>query len=170
MASIIKKVEFSELVDTLISVGNSIDELLRQSKVNNKGQVIWNGYKSFKLFLKHIESEAVKKSAKELGLGETTVRDRFRVLTLPCPAYLAMESGDITFSKAKHLTAINFDFEDANDIKIAQEIVDEIKNGISEKEIKELVKARSKEVWHQADIVVYRFAEQNNINEKTLCD
>jgi len=169
MATIIKKAEFGELVDTLISVCHSIDELLLKAKEQNKGKSIWNGHKSFKLFLKHIEAEAVKKSAKELGLGETTVRDRFRVLTLPTPVFLAMEAGEITFSKAKHLTAINFDFEDDNDIKIAQEIVDEIKKGISEKEIKEIVKGRSKDVWHQGDIVVHRLAEQNKIGKETTC-
>lgn len=169
MATTIKKAEFGELVDTLISVCHSVDELLLKARQEQKGYMIWNGHKSYKLFLKHIESEAIKKSALELGLGETTVRDRFRVLTLPTPVFLAMESGDITFSKAKNLTAINFDFDDINDVKVAQEIVDEIKKGIAEKDIKEIVKNRSKDVWHQGDIVVHRLAEQNKISEKTLC-
>ena len=166
---VIKKAEFSELVDTLISVCHSIDELLIKAREEKKGNMIWHGHKNFKAFIKHIESEAIKKSAKELKLGETTVRDRFRVLTLPYPVYAAMECGDITFSKAKQLTAINFDFDDINDAKVAQEIVDGIKTGISEKEIKELVKSRSKEVWHQGDVVVHRIAEQNKVSEKTLC-
>lgn len=166
MAAIIKKAEFSELVDTLISICHSIDELLFKAKEGKKGEKIWQGHKNYKLFLKHIESEAVKKSAKELGLGETTVRDRFRVLSLPYPVYLAMEQNEITFSKAKHLTNINFDFDDLDDVKIAQEIVEEIKKGTSEKEIKELVKNRSKEVWHQGDVVVHRLAEQNGISEQ----
>ena len=169
MASVINKAEFAELVDTLISVNNSIDTLLLKAKDDNKGKPIWTGHKNFKMFLKHIESEAVKKSSKELELSETATRDRFRVLSLPYPVYSALEENELTFSKAKHLTAINFDFEDPNDVNIAQEIVDQIKTGISEKDIKELVKNRSKEVWHQGDVVVHRLAEQNKIDEQTVC-
>jgi len=169
MASLIKKAEFGELVDTLISVCHSIDDLIKKAREEKKGNRIWYGHKNFKVFLKHIESEAIKKSAKELDMGETTVRDRFRVLTLPYPVFEAVEDDSISFSKAKYLTSINFDFDSDSDARIAQEIVDEIKKGISEKDIKEVVKKRSKEIWNSGDVVMHRLAEQNKISEKTLC-
>lgn len=169
MATTIKKASFDELQNTLSVMGNKIDTLLQKAKQGKRGKKIWDGFKTYKDFLKHIESVATKEIASELSMGESTIRERWKALTLPDPVYFALEKDEISFSKIKPLTAINFDFEDPNDVKVAQEIVDEIKKNISLEEIKELVKTKAKSIWHSKDIVMERFAEQNGINDKTVC-
>ena len=162
MASPIKKATFDDLFTTLQAVANNIDRLLQEAKELNKDKA-WSGYPNFKSFLKDVEVKAIKGSAKELNLGDTTVRDRWKVLTLPTPVFDAIESGQFSFSKVKPLVAINFDFENDKDIEVAEEILNELRKGLTAKEIKEVVKEKATQIWNGNDIVVKRLAEQNGI-------
>lgn len=169
MASAVKQTTFEEYRLTLATVLNKIDEALTIIKNRQKNLPVWKGFDSFKDFLKDLEKTALKNAAKELEIGSTTVRDRWRVLTLPFPVYAAIEDGDITFSKAKLLTAINFDFDNDNDAEVAYSIVKEVKGGMKVPDIKKLVEEKSPEVWNPSDIVMQRIAEQHGITADTTC-
>jgi hypothetical protein len=169
MASAVKKTTFEEYHLTLATILNNIDEALTVIKNRQKNLPVWKGFDSFKDFLKDVEKAALKKSAQDLEIGTTTVRDRWRVLTLPFPVYAAIEDGDITFSKAKLLTAINFDFDNDSDAQVASDIVQEIKGGLKVPEIKKLVEEKSPEVWNPSDIIMQRIAGQHGITADTTC-
>jgi hypothetical protein len=110
----------------------------------------------------------LKDIAELQGLGSTTVRDRWKILTLPSPVFCAIELGEISFSKAKPLTSIAFDFESDKDCEICSEIVDKIKDGGKVADIKEAVSEASSKVWNEATIIMQRIAEQHGINEKSV--
>jgi len=165
-----QKNAFRKLQDTLSVVTKEIDNCFERAKSNGeKGKRIWDKYSNFKSFLDAIESDAIKAVSKDLGLSESTIKERWRILTLPSPVYDALEEGSITMSKAKPITATAWDFEDEKDIEIIGKIVDSIKEGFTVEQIKEMVKKESVNVWHSKDIVMERLAKQNHITEKTLC-
>lgn len=167
MAQGIKKISFEEIADTMVTMENKIDSFLTEAKKENKGKKVWYGFPNFKTFLKNIERRAVKETAKKYNLGETTIRERWKILTLPTPVFTALEAGIISLSKARLMTAINFDFENDNDIKIAEKIVEEIKKGISVDEIKTLVTKESSKIWNESDITMFNIAKQNGITVNT---
>jgi len=169
MTSAIKKTTFKEYQETLTTILKYIDEALVRVKNRQKNLSIWKGYGNYNDFLKTIEKGALKETTKEMGLGATTVRDRWRILTLPSPVYCAIEDNEITFSKSKYLTSINFDFENDGDIKVASEIVEEIKTGLTNPKIKDLVASRSAEIWNQSTIIMSRIAEQHGITADSKC-
>lgn len=164
MPSAVKKTDFSEYQQTLSVITNFIDKELQTIKGRQKNLPVWHGHKSFKYFLKDLEKKALKNASEEMGLAATTVRDRWSILTLPFPVYAAIEDGDISLSKAKPLTKMNFDFESENDASIAMEIVERIKNEkLSINDIKAMVEEKSSQVWNESTIVVQRVAEQNGV-------
>lgn len=170
MANPIKKVEFSELYNTMTKVCAIIDGLFMQTKTGKKkGKKIYDGFSSYKEFLHHIETEAIKVSAKELDLGETTVRDRWKIMTLPLPVLDALEANEVSFSKLKPLTTINFDIENPKDVDLAQRLIDEIKKDISMDEIKALVKKESVNIWNSQTVLMEMFAKQNGITSTSVC-
>ena len=163
MTSAIRHTTFDEYHKTLSLILDNIDKAFKLIKDRQKNLLVWHEYPSYKDFLKIIEKEALSVSSKELGIASTTIRDRWHVLTLPVSVYSAMEEGVITFSKAKLMTVINFDFENNSDILIAEEIVQKIISGLTNAEIKELIQKRSSEVWNGSQIIMERLAEQNDI-------
>jgi len=169
MTSAVKQTTFEEYYETMVVMLAYLDKELTHIKNRQKNLSVWKGYKNYLEFLKTIERDALKHTIKELGLAKTTIRDRWMVMTLPAPVYCSIESGDITFSKAKIMTSINFDFENDSDIKVADEIVEQIKSGISNPEIKELVKTRSPDVWNPSTIVIQKIAEQHGLLNDTKC-
>jgi len=170
MASAVKKTTFEDYQQTLSTVLDNIDKHLIHVKNRQKNLSVWKGFDSFKDFLKDVEKKALRQTVKDLELATSTVRDRWKVLTLPTPVYSAIEDGRISFSKAKPLTAIDFDFENDNDIAVAEEIVKEIEEKkIAIKDIKDLVAEYSPKVWNPSDIIIQRIAEQYGITEDTRC-
>ena len=163
MTSAVKKTTFEEYRETLTIVLKHIDEAFVHIKNRQKNLSVWKGCENYNSFLRDVEKSALKSTVKELGLGSTTVRDRWRVLTLPASVYCAIEDGEITFSKAKLMTAINFNFNNDADIKVASEIVDEVKSGLTNPKIKEMVSARSSDVWNHSTVVMAQIAEQHDI-------
>ena len=168
MSGAVKKTTFEDLQDTLSIILSRIDELLKESKGHANGKPIWHKQKSFKAYLKKIEKDALKDATELLGLGATTVRDRWKILTLPHPVYSAIESGEISFSKAKPLTSIVFDFESDSDSEVCFELVEYIKQGAKLAEIKEAVSDFSSKVWNESSIIMQRIAEQNGITEDSV--
>lgn len=169
MASVVKKTTFDEYYQTLYTMTKHIELQFDEVKNRQKKLLVWKGHDSFKDFLKDIERKAIKATMEELSLSESAIRDRWYVLTLPSCIYFSLEDGSLSFSKAKFLTAINLDAFSDSDCKLAEELVDEIKKGISNDEIKELVKKNINKVWNQLDIVMIRLAEQSGITQSTLC-
>jgi len=169
MASTIKKTTFDEYRLTLSTMLKHIDKQLVLIKSRQKNLSVYKDYDSYKDFLKDMEKIAIKKAMEELSLGETTVKDRWHVLTLPPAVFFALEQGEISFSKAKLLTTIHFDFNSESDNKIAEEIIQEIKKDLSNDEIKAVVKNRAKDVWNPSDIRMIKIAEQHGITQSTKC-
>ena len=167
MTSAVKHTSFDEYQNTLSVILKEIDDSLMQIKNRQKNFPVWKDYKNYQDFIREVERTALKRAAKELGIGDTTIRDRWHVLTLPTPVYNALESGDISFSKAKFMTAIHFDFENDNDVAVAEEIVVEIKGGLNNPQIKDLVEKKSAQVWNKKDIVVQRLVEQHGMTEES---
>ena len=162
MASKVKQAEFDNLHDTLLAVEKSIDAQLDEAIAQNPEKP-WDGQANLKSFLKSVERTAIKNAAEELDMSESAVRDRWHILTLPSPVYYALESGEITMSKAKLLTAINWDFESEKESAIAEEIVKEIKRGGSVDSIKAMVTKAGTQVWNSSDITVHNMAKQHGI-------
>ena len=122
----IHKTTFDELYNTMNTVCKKVDIQFAITRLKNKGNKIYDGFDNYKEFLHHVETTAIREAAKELNLGETTVRDRWKIMSLPLPVYDAIETDTISFSKLKPLTTINFDMENEKDVELAQKIVDEI--------------------------------------------
>ena len=169
MTSAVKKTTFEEYRQTLELILKHIDKACTLIKNRQKNLSVWKGFDSFNDFLRDMEKDALSSAADELQIARTTIRDRWHILTLPAPVYCAIESGEISFSKAKPLASIHFDFENDDDIYVSHEIVKEIKNGLTIKEIKELVEKKSSEVWNKSTIVMERIAKQNGITADTQC-
>jgi len=169
MAQQIKKATFDELYETYDIMCKNIDALLLTAKRNLKPCIkIWHGHPNFKDFLLHIETEAIKKTAVETNLSDTAVRDRWKIMSMPQPVYEALEAGEVTLSKLKPMSSINFDFNNEKDIESAKRLVDAIKQNMPPDELKELIKKEAISCWNPKDIVMIRLAEQNNITEKTI--
>lgn len=169
MVSAIKKTTFDEYYQTLHVMTKHIELQFNEVKNRQKKLLVWKGYDSFKDFLREVEKKAIKTTMEELNLSETAIKDRWQVLTLPSCVYFSLEDGSLSFSKAKILTAINLDAFSDSDCQLAEELVDKIKKGISNDEIKELVKKNINKVWNQLDIIMIRLAEQSGIKQDTLC-
>jgi len=168
MSTIIKKATFEELYNTFVTVCQNIDALFLDIKERDTKKKVYDGFPTYKDFLIHLENEACKKTAEELKLGETTVRDRWKTLTLPISVYDALEKDEIAFSKAKVLTAINFSLDNPQDDEIANKLVGEIKKDIPLAQIKELVKAESKNIWNSKTVVMEMLASQHGINNSSI--
>lgn len=162
--AIIKKTSFEDLYNAMSTVCKKIDEQFTEFKKNNKGKKIYYGFLSYKEFLRNIELAAIKETAIELDLGETTVRDRWRIMSLPLPVYSALENNEAPFSRFKPLTNITFDIENDKDTELAQKMVDEIKKDISLDDIKALVKKEAVNIWNSKDILMEMFARQNGVS------
>lgn len=169
MALAVNKTMFEEYQQILAAVSKHIDDACTHIKNRQKNLSVWKGFKSYSDFLKDIEKNAFKQAAGDLKMTIATIRNRWQVLTLPAPVYCAIEAGEISFSKVKPLTAIHFDFENENDIEVAAEIVEEIKKGLTAKEIKEVVEAKQSKVWNKSTVVMERLLEQNGITADTKC-
>lgn len=169
MPSPVKKTTFEEYRQTLATILSYVDKELTVIKNRQKNLLSWKGFDSFKDFLKHIEKFALQHASEDLKISDTTIRDRWHVMCLPLPVYSAMESEEITFSKAKFLTAINFDFENDSDIQVSDSLVEMIKSGLTNPQIKQMVQDHMSKVWNPSDIVMKRIAEQHGINEETKC-
>jgi len=167
MASTIKKITFDEYYKTFSVILNKVDQEFKLIKDRQKNLLVWKGFDNYKEFLKSIEKRVLKEASVQLDITFATTRDRWRVFTLPTPVYSAMEAGDITFSKAKLLTQINFDFENDDNIQIAEEIVQMIKSGMTNGLIKELVETKSAAAWNISEIVMSNLAKQHDITEKS---
>ena len=167
--TIIKKASFDELYNTMNTVCKKIDEQFTKFKIQNKGKKIYDGFANYKEFLHHIETNAIKDTAKELGLGETTVRDRWRIMTLPLPVYNALEYDEVSYSKLKPLTTIVFDIENTKDIELAQKLVDEIKKDIKLDDIKAMVKKEAVNIWNSKDVLMEMFAKQHGVSCSVVC-
>jgi len=169
MSLAVKETMFEEYQQTLIAVSKHIDDACTHIKNRQKNLSVWKGFESYSDFLKNIEKSALKMAADELQMTIATIKNRWQILTLPAPVYCAIEAGEISFSKVKPLTVINFDFENDNDIEVASEIVEEIKKGLTLKEIKKVVEAKQSKVWNKSTIVMERLLEQNGITADTKC-
>ena len=169
MSLAVNKTIFEEYRQTLVVVSKHIDDACTHIKNRQKNLSVWKGFKSYGDFLKNIEKNALKMASDDLQMALVTIKNRWRVLTLPAPVYCAIEAGEISFSKVKPLTAINFDFENDNDIKVAAEIVEEIKKGLTIGEIKKVVEEKQSKVWNKSTIVMERLLEQNGITADTKC-
>jgi hypothetical protein len=169
MSSAVKKTTFDEYRTTLSTMLKHIDKQLEIIKNRQKNLSVYKDYDNYKEFLRDIERTAVKKTVEELTLGETTVKDRWHVLTLPPAVFFALEQNEISFSKAKLLTTIHFDFNSESDNKVAEQIVNEIKKDLSNDEVKTIVKNRTKDIWNPSDIRMIKIAEQHGITQSTKC-
>ena len=169
MASTVKKAPFEELYETFTTVLSSIDTKLDDTKKSKKGKSIWSGHSNYNTFLKQIERQAIKDAAKTLNVSDGTVRERWKVLTLPIPVFSAIEEGEISYSKAKPLTSINFDTESDEDQIVVNELLDAIKEGISVKELKEKVKEESTKIWNHSSITMQNIASHHNLRHDTIC-
>jgi len=165
MGDKISKITFDEYQNTLSTITKYIESEIQIIKNRQKNLPVIKGFKNFKDFIKTIERRALKSTAEELNLGSTTVRDRWRVLTLPTPVYSAIERGEVSFSKAKLMTPIRFDFNNSQDIDVAEEMIEEIKGGLNNNEIKELVKQNSSRVWNHTSVATERIIEQLGVKE-----
>ena len=162
MASKVKQAEFDTLHDTLLTVEKSIDTQLDEAIAQNPDKP-WDGQANIKIFLKSVERTAIKDAAEKLDMSESSVRDRWHILTLPSPAYFALESGEITMSKAKLLTAINWDFNNTKEAEIAEGIVKEIKRGGTVESIKAMVTKAGTQIWNSSDVTVHNMAKQHGM-------
>ena len=162
MASKVKQAEFDSLHDTLLTVEKSIDAQLDEAITQN-AEKPWDGQANLKSFLKSVERTAIRSAAEKLDMSESAVRDRWHILTLPSPVYFALESGEITMSKAKLLTTINWDFDNPKEAEIAETIVSEIKRGGSVDSIKAMVTKAGTQIWNSSDITVHNMAKQHGI-------
>lgn len=169
MASIIKKLSFDELYPTLEEMCKYIDERFQNAKKGKKGQKIYDGFDNYKEFLIKIESDASKHVAELFGLTSSTIKERWKVLTMPFPVYNALENNELTLSKLKPLMLINWDFDDDKDVEITKKIVVALKKNISPAQLRDLIKEECKDLWHSSTAVMERLAAQNGINSKTLC-
>ena len=151
------------------TVCKKVDIQFAITRLKNKGNKIYEGFDNYKEFLHHVETTAIREAAKELNLGETTVRDRWKIMSLPLPVYDAIETDTISFSKLKPLTTINFDMENEKDVELAQKIVDEIQKDITLDEIKALVKKESVNIWNSSTVLMEMFAKQNGISATMEC-
>ena len=163
------KLSFSEIYPVLDEMCKYIDHRLWKAKRGKKEHKVYEGYGSFKEFLIDIESDAIKFVAEKLKLTSTTVKERWKILTMPMPVYSALESEELNISKLKSLALTNWDFEDPQDVAITQEIVDAIKKDISASELRTLIKEKCKDMWRSSTVVMEHLAQQNGINAKTIC-
>lgn len=161
------QIPFDEYYQVLKMMLDKIDKCLVIIKNRQKNLSVYHGFNSYKEFLKSIEDSAIKSVAKELNLTPSTIKDRWKSLTLPLPVYDALETGKITYSKAKLLTKINFDFENNNDVQISQEIIDYILSGAKISDINIFIEEKSKNIWNESSIIMKRFAEQHSITEQS---
>ena len=169
MSSPVKKTTWDEYYTTFATVLKHIDKAVLTIKNRQKNLSVYYGFENYKTFLYDIENKAIEQTSKEMKLSDTAIRDRYKVLTMPLPVYTAIEAGEITFTQARFMTAINFCFDNVNDVSVAQEIVDEIKKDIPSDKIKDLVKSKSSKVWNATDIVMQRIMAQHGLNQKSLC-
>lgn len=167
--SIVKKISFEELYATMDCICKKIDETFTKMKVSKKGKKIYDGYGNYKVFLKSVEAKAIRETATEMGITESAVKERWKIMILPYPVYNALEHDEVCFSKVKPLTSISFDMDSDKDIEIAQKLLNEIKKGVSADEVKKMVKKESVNIWNSQSIMVEKMAEQNGINAEAIC-
>jgi len=169
MASTIKKTTFEDLHETFATILKNIDAFLLEAKDDQEiGQAVWSGKaKNFKTFLQGIEREAIKKSAEELDMSDSTVRERWKTLSLPLPFYDALEAEEVSYSRFKPLGILNFDINSEADNKCAEKILTRIKEDIPIKKIRGIAEEEmlNAKIWNQNHIVMKRLAEQHGITE-----
>jgi len=158
------KTSFSDCQEVLSIVLRYIDEEIQHIKNRQKNLPVWRGYDNYKAFLTEVEKKSLKSAANELGITLKSVKDMWHVMTLPTPVYSAIENDEISFSKAKYLTAINFDFNNESDAKVAGEIVEEIKSGLAIPEIKDIIEKMSVDVWNQSTVVMSSIMSQQGVS------
>ena len=165
MSSIIKKTTFEDLYNTFSGVLNRIDKLLIEAKEKNPDN-IFEGHKNLKMFFQAIERQAIKETSVELGISDSSTRERWKVMSLPHPFYDAIESGEVSYSKVKPLIVLNFDPEGDKDIEASEKIVERIQD-LHIKEIRDVAQEELNEagVWNESDIVIRRLAEQCGITD-----
>lgn len=168
MASAIKKTTFDDLYNTFHSVCQKIDEAFAKAK-ENKGKKIYEGHDNYKDFLRHVELQAIKDTAKEQKLTPDAVRERWKVLTLPFPVYDALERDLISFSKAKLFMHLTLDPDSEKDQATAQNLINAVEKNISVDTIKEMVKKESETIWNETTVVMNMYAGQHGVNAKTVC-
>ena len=105
MSSIIKKTTFEDLYNTFSGVLNRIDEILIEAKEKNPDNV-FEGHKNLKMFFQATERQAIKETSVELGISDSSTRERWKVMSLPHPFYSAIELGEVSYSKIKPLIEI----------------------------------------------------------------
>ena len=170
MAGIIKATSFDDLYSTMTKVERYIDNRFKRLLHRNKGSRIWDGYASWKAFLQDVEKQAIEQASIDLKLAFKTVKDRWKIMTLPLPFYCAIEDGGISFSKLKPVTSVNWDFNNPENNSLAKSIVKEIiEKKMSPKEIRALVAEKCKTVWNESHITVENIATQHRFNENSIC-
>ena len=165
MASTIKKATFDDLYHTFATILDHIDKALaKEGKKKLKGD--YTPPSNIKTFLQGVERNAIKKTAKELDMGVSTARERWKTLSLPLPFYAALESNEISYSKAKAVSGLNFDPEDDRDVDVASHILEKVKD-LPVKEVKAVAEEMytDAKLWSPSDVVMRRLAEQYEISE-----
>jgi len=171
MASAVKKNTFDELYQTFNTTLKHVDELLLSAKKEVdkvaffKNKIWKDKAPNIKTFFLNIEKEAIDKTAVELSLTEATVRERWRTLMMPFPLYVALEKGDISYTKAKIFANYTLDIE--KDSKFMANVLNKIKDIKGIKEAKAIVEAEfaSAKLWNESDVAIRYIATQHGIVE-----
>ena len=82
-------------------------------------------------------------------------------MTLPIPLYDALESGDITFSKAKLATVLSFSPEDDDSIEVAENIVEAMKSNRLVADVKAAIQEEGKKIWNPSTAVLESYLHQH---------
>ena len=116
-----------------------------------------------------LERQAVKQTAEDLGLGVSTIRERWKTMSLPLPFYNALENGEISYSKAKAVSALRFDPDNDKDIECAENILLKIMDNVPTKQIKEIAQQEMNDIgiWNQNDVVMRSLAAQKELIESS---
>ena len=122
--------------------------------------------KNLKTILLNLEKEAIKNVSIEQKLTENTIKERWKILTLPSPIVNKIENGEISYTKFKPLANYNFDFESDKDIEASKNIINFIENNNpNTKDLKSFIQLELNKngIWNESDIIMRRIAKQHGI-------
>ena len=151
------KEKFKELMLTFHTVMSEIDKIFETRKkevLEGKIKTMDHGFKCRKEFLTKVEADAIASAAKSLNSSLGLVRDRWRVITLPMPIFVAMEEGEIAFPKAKLATTLNFSPDDTTSIEAATRIAQKMIGTDDVEEIKKAVAEEARVIWNPSTAVM----------------
>lgn len=151
------KEKFKELTvafETVIAEVDKIFDGRKKEMIDGKIKTMEQGFKSRKEFLMKVEADAIATASKMLGSTLAITRDRWRVMTLPMPIFIALEEGEITFPKAKLATALSFDPENTASIDAAARIVQKMIDTDDIEEIKKAVAEEARTIWNPSTAVM----------------